>query len=152
MIGKFLHLLRFYLVSLYCEYEDYIISDMKRIILMALAAVGIVGPASAQHDDLYFVPRKKKVVIEEVEKTPVVADVQESVEDKTLSVTTVPTKLLDIDEDTYNRRGAYLTEQGDAVSEFAMAEEGFVLITEEGDTMWTDADTLRLTRVEDGEG
>ena len=43
---------------------------MKRIVLMALMAVGIVGAASAQRDDLYFVPKKKKV--EQVEEKPVV--------------------------------------------------------------------------------
>ena len=31
--------------------------------------VGIIGSASAQHDDLYFVPKKKKV--EQVEEKPV---------------------------------------------------------------------------------
>ena len=125
---------------------------MKRIVLMALMVVGIVGSASAQRDDLYFVPKKK--VKTEVKSTPVseTAASDEEQSEKTLSVTTVPAKLLEMDEDTYNRRGSYLTEQGDAVSEFAMDDEGFVLITEEGDTMWTDADTLRLTRVTDGEG
>ena len=115
---------------------------------MALMAVGIVGAASAQRDDLYFVPKKKKV--EQVEEKPVVK--QEAAGGKTLSVTTVPAKQLVMDEDAYNRRGSYLTETGDAVSEFAMDDEGFVLITEEGDTMWMDTDTLRLTRVSDGEG
>ena len=121
---------------------------MKRIVLMALMAVGIVGSASAQHDDLYFVPKKKKV--EQVEEKSV--PMQEAVEGKTLSVTAMPVKLLEMDEDAYNRRGSYLTAQGDAVSEFAMDDEGFVLITEEGDTMWVNTDTLRLTRVVDGEG
>ena len=118
---------------------------------MALMAVGIVGSASAQRDDLYFVPKKKKVV-EEVEQKSVATAQEKSAESKTLTVTTVPARQLEMDEDTYNRRGSFLTEQGDAVSEFAMDDEGFVLITEEGDTMWTDADTLRLTRVTDGEG
>ena len=124
---------------------------MKRIVLMALMAVGIVGSASAQRDDLYFVPKKKKVV-EEVEQKSVATAQEKSAESKTLTVTTVPARQLEMDEDTYNRRGSYLTEQGDAVSEFAMDDEGFVLITEEGDTMWMDTDTLRLTRVTDGEG
>ena len=125
---------------------------MKRIVWMALLLVGIVGSASAQRDDLYFVPKKK--VKTEVKSTPVseTAASDEEQSEKTLSVTTVPAKLLEMDEDAYNRRGSYLTEQGDAVSEFAMDDEGFVLITEEGDTMWMATDTLRLTRVEDGEG
>ena len=125
---------------------------MKRIVWMALLLAGIVGSASAQRDDLYFVPKKK--VKAEVKSTLVseTAASDEEQSDKTLSVTTVPAKLLEMDEDAYNRRGAYLTEQGDVVSEFAVDDEGFVLITEEGDTMWTDADTLRLTRVTDGEG
>ena len=101
---------------------------------MALMAVGIVGSASAQRDDLYFVPKKKKVV-EEVEQKSVATAQEKSAESKTLTVTTVPARQLEMDEDTYNRRGSYLTEQGDAVSEFAMDDEGFVLITEEGDTM-----------------
>ena len=122
---------------------------MKRFVLIALMAVGIVGAASAQHNDLYFVPKKKKV--EQVEEQYEARDKQ-TVEEKTLSVTAMPVKLLEMDEDAYNRRGSYLTEQGDAVSEFAMDDEGFVLITEEGDTMWMNTDTLRLTRVMDGEG
>ena len=116
---------------------------------MALMSMGLVGSVSAQHDDLYFVPRKKKV--EQVEEKPMVTK-QEPAKDKTLSVTNVPAKLTEMDEDTYNRRGAYLTDEGDAVAEFAMSDEGFVLITEEGDTMWMDTDTLRLTRVMDDEG
>ena len=111
--------------------------------------VGIIGSASAQHDDLYFVPKKKKV--EQVEEKPVEKKVEKS-DGETLSATAAPAKLLEMDEDTYNRRGSYLTEQGDAVSEFAMDEEGFVLITEEGDTMWMNTDTLRLTRVMDDKG
>ena len=125
---------------------------MKRIVWMALLLVGIVGSASAQRDDLYFVPKKK--VKTEVKSTSVseTAASDEEQSEKTLSVTAVPARLLEMDEDAYNRRGSYLTEQGDAVSEFAMDDEGFVLITEEGDTMWMATDTLRLTRVEDGEG
>ena len=121
---------------------------MKRIVLMALVAVGIVGSASAQRDDLYFVPKKKKVVEQVVEPE----ESTQQVEEKVLSVATVPAKQLEIDEDAYNRRGSYLTDEGDAVSEFAMNDDGFVLITEEGDTMWMNTDTLRLTRVTDGEG
>ncbi len=136
---------------------------MKKGILTALMLVGIIGSASAQHDDLYFVPKKKKakteaqVVKTEQEASLVSGEVEaasplakDSV--KTLSVTTFSAKGLPMDADTYNRRGSYLTEQGDAVSEFAMDEEGFVLITEEGDTMWMNTDTLRLTRVDEGEG
>ena len=122
---------------------------MKRLVLTLFLMVGIIGSASAQHDDLYFVPKKKKV--EQVEEKPVVRKVEKA-EDETLSATAAPAKLLEMDEDTYNRRGSYLTEQGDAVSEFAMDEEGFVLITEEGDTMWMNTDTLRLTRVMDDKG
>lgn len=127
---------------------------MKRRFLTALMLVGIVGSASAQHDDLYFVPKKAKAKTEATQT--VAADKQAAAEassvDKTLEVTAVPAKKLVMDEDAYNRRGSYLTEQGDAVSEFAMNDEGFVLITEEGDTMWMNTDTLRLTRLEDGEG
>ena len=127
---------------------------MKRRFLTALMLVGIVGSASAQHDDLYFVPKKKKTkteVAQTVATDEKVASSASSAE-KTLSVTAVPAKGLTMDEDAYNRRGSYLTEQGDAVSQFAMSDEGFVLITEEGDTMWMNTDTLRLTRIEDGEG
>ena len=125
---------------------------MKRVLLITML-MGIVGSAWAQHDDLYFVPKKKKVqteVVNEPKEEPL-AEATTS-DAKTLSVTTVNIKGLDIDEDAYNRRGSYLTEQGDAVSEFAMNDEGFVLITEEGDTLWMDTDTLRLTHIEDGEG
>lgn len=125
--------------------------------------VGIIGSASAQHDDLYFVPKKKKAKTEAQpvkteQETPLVSSEVETsslpAEDsvKTLSVTTFSAKGLPMDADTYNRRGSYLTEQGDAVSEFAMQDEGFVLITEEGDTMWMNTDTLKLTRVDEGEG
>ena len=122
---------------------------MKRLVLILFLMVGIMGSASAQRDDLYFVPKKKKV--EQVEERLVVAKVEKA-EDEARSVATAPAKLLEMDEDTYNRRGSYLTEQGDAVSEFAMDGEGFVLITEEGDTLWMNTDTLRLTRVMDDEG
>ena len=121
---------------------------MKRFVLIALMTVGIVGAASAQHDDMYFVPKKKKV--EQVEVKSVAK--QGTAQGKTLEVTTVSANQLVMDEDAYNRRGAYLTDQGDAVSEFAVDDEGFVLITEEGDTMWMNTDTLRLARVSDGEG
>ena len=40
---------------------------MKRGLLMAMM-VGIVGSAWAQHDDLYFVPKKKKVQTEVVDE------------------------------------------------------------------------------------
>ena len=116
---------------------------MKRIALMALMMVGIICSASAQRDDLYFVPKKKKAVAEE----PVVAS-----EPVAEEVPTAPAKLRELDEDAYNRRGSYLTEQGTAVSEFALSDEGFVVITEEGDTLWMNTDTLRLTRVTEGEG
>lgn len=136
---------------------------MKKGILAALMLVGIIGSASAQHDDLYFVPKKKKAKTEvqpvkTEQETPLVSSEVETsslpAEDsvKTLSVTTFSAKGLPMDADTYNRRGSYLTEQGDAVSEFAMQDEGFVLITEEGDTMWMNTDTLKLTRVDEGEG
>lgn len=147
MVGKFLRLGRFYLVSLYHN-KKY---NMKKIVLMALTAVGIVGSASAQHDDLYFVPKKKKVTVEQVEEKPLAGDEQDGASSAS-HVTTTSVKLMEMDEDTYNRRGSYLTEQGDAVSEFAMSDEGFVLITEEGDTIWMNTDTLRLSRVVDGEG
>lgn len=125
---------------------------MKKIVLIALMAVGVVASASAQRDDLYFVPKKKKVAVEQVKENPVVAEREEVVESTALSANNAPSRSLEMDEDAYNRRGSYLTDQGDAVSEFAMSDEGFVLITEEGDTMWMNTDTLRLTRVEDGDG
>ena len=113
---------------------------MKRLLLITWMLVGIIASASAQHDDLYFVPKKKN-------KTEKKEDVlQESTK------TVAPTKQLEMDEDTYNRRGSYIAEQGDALSELAMNDAGFVLITEDGDTMWMNTDTLRLTRVQDDEG
>ncbi len=125
---------------------------MKKGLLTALMLVGIVGSASAQHDDLYFVPKKKKAKTEAVAKAAgeTAAVKAESTGDK-LSAKTV-TKGLQMDEDAYNRRGSYVTEQGDAVAEFAMADEGFVLITEEGDTVWMNTDTLKLARVQEDEG
>ena len=123
---------------------------MKRFGLIVWMLVVLLGSASAQHDDLYFVPKKKKTVSERVEEKPVVAEGQPTA-GKTLLVSSVSAKPFEMDEDTYNRRGSYLTEQGEPVSEFAMNDEGFVLITEEGDTMWMNTDTLRLARVEDDE-
>ena len=130
--------------------------NMKRMVLAALLLVEIVGSASAQRDDLYFVP-KKKVKMEAVAKesgesagqgtAPVTAQEKEPMVSAGFS-----TKALEMDEDAYNRRGSYVTEQGDAVAEFAMDAEGFVLITEEGDTMWMNTDTLKLTRVGEDEG
>ncbi|MBR5841421.1 MAG: hypothetical protein IKY64_02250 [Bacteroidaceae bacterium] len=123
---------------------------MKKAFFTALMLVGVSLSASAQHDDLYFVPKKKAKT--ESAQTAVAEDKATPVGEKTLSVNTVSTKGLEIDEDTYNRRGSYVTDQGDAVSEFAMSDEGFVLITEEGDTMWLNTDTLRLTRVTEDDG
>ena len=125
---------------------------MKKVFLTALMLVGIMGSASAQHDDLYFVPKKKVKTEVKAVTTEHFVETKDAPAEKTLSVTAVPGKGLAMDEDAYNRRGSYLTEQGDAVSQFAMDDEGFVLITEEGDTMWMNTDTLRLTRVEDGKG
>ena len=116
---------------------------MKRLILITWMLIGIIGSVSAQHDDLYFVPKKKK--------TEVAKDVTRS-SSNAVSATDVPAKTPEMDEDAYNRRSSYLTEQGEAVSEFAMSDEGFVLITEEGDTMWMNTDTLRLARVADDAG
>ena len=124
---------------------------MKKIFFTAMMLVGVSLSASAQHDDLYFVPKKKTKT--ESAQTAVTEEKSASESEKALSVNTVSTKGLDIDEDTYNRRGSYITDQGDAVSEFAMSDDGFVVITEEGDTMWMNTDTLRLTRVaEEGRG
>ena len=124
---------------------------MKRFVLITLLLVGIIVPASAQNDDLYFVPKKKAKVEKNTssasESSEVIAE-----ESEEFSAPIAPAKSLEMDEDTYNRRGSYLTEQGDAVSEFAMSDEGFVLITEEGDTMWMNTDTLRLARVTKDDG
>lgn len=126
---------------------------MKRFVLITLLLGGIIGSASAQRDDLYFVPKKKTKTERSTEKSAV-SEVEEVVSDQaeTLSVAAEPTRLLEIDEDAYNRRGSYLTEQGEAVSDFTMDDDGFVLITEEGDTMWMNTDTLRLARVADDDG
>ena len=131
---------------------------MKRLVLLAWMLIGIIGSASAQRDDLYFVP-KKKVKAEAQDPALQESPLEKNVNhDKPVSATPVEegrggaTLVLEMDEDAYNRRGSYLTEQGDAVSEFAMNDEGFVLITEDGDTMWMNTDTLRLSRVTDGEG
>lgn len=123
---------------------------MKKIFFTAMMLVGVSLSASAQHDDLYFVPKKKTKT--ESAQTAVTEEKSASESEKALSVNTVSTKGLDIDEDTYNRRGSYITDQGDAVSEFAMSDDGFVVITEEGDTMWMNTDTLRLTRVTEDDG
>ena len=127
---------------------------MKRFVLIVCLLGGIIGSVSAQRDDLYFVPKKKnKVVNVDANKDAdgvTSASAKESA--KTLTVTEVSASELLMDEDAYNRRGSYLTEQGSAVSELAMNDEGFVLITEEGDTLWMDTDTLRLARVSEGEG
>ena len=110
--------------------------------------VGIIGSASAQRDDLYFVP-KKKTKVEATAQTE--APVEETVASSSQESEDERNGLA-MDEDAYNRRWSYLTEEGDAVSEFAQGDGGFLLITEEGDTMWTDADTLRLTRVANEKG
>lgn len=126
---------------------------MKRVVLIACLLVGVVVTASAQRDDLYFVPKKRAKT--EAKATPL-QDVSEEAEQANPlpegDSSGAPTLVLEMDEDAYNRRGSYVTEQGDAVSEFAMSDEGFVVITEEGDTLWMNTDTLRLSRVQDGEG
>ena len=103
---------------------------MRKMVLMALMAVGIVTSASAQRDDLYFVPKKKKVITVQVEEKPIVGGEQAAA--KTLSVNSTPVKLLEMDEDTYNRRGSY--------------------IMEKNDTILLDDESQNLTRVDDGEG
>ena len=126
---------------------------MKRVVLIACLLVGVVVTASAQRDDLYFVPKKRAKTV--AKATPL-QDVSEEAEQANPlpegDSSGAPTLVLEMDEDAYNRRGSYVTEQGDAVSEFAMSDEGFVVITEEGDTLWMNTDTLRLSRVQDGEG
>lgn len=127
---------------------------MKRIVLIVCVLVGIIGSASAQRDDLYFVPKKKSkaVNVDDNKDSEVMTSTSAKESAKTLTVTEVSASQLVMDEDAYNRRGSYLTEQGSAVSELAMDDEGFVLITEEGDTLWMNTDTLRLARVTEGEG
>ena len=123
---------------------------MKKGLLIALMS-GFVLTASAQHDDMYFVPKKKKVQAEAVAESKTQEDAAHA-DTKTVSVTTFSANGLDMDEDTYNRRGSYLTESGDAVSALATSNEGFVLITAEGDTLWMNTDTLRLAHISEGEG
>lgn len=128
---------------------------MKRAVWIVLMLMGIVGSASAQRDDLYFVPKKKKTEVKAEAVTrsedgqKAVAVQQEQAEEPE---TTVSTTGLAVNEDAYNRRWSYLAEDGSAVAGVAKDDEGFVLITEEGDTMWTANDTLRLTRVANDEG
>ena len=43
---------------------------MKRMVVAALLLVEIVGSASAQRDDLYFVPKKKVKMSQEIKKCP----------------------------------------------------------------------------------
>jgi hypothetical protein len=84
-----------------CNVKSYIIDkDMKRVVLVALMMVGITVSVSAQHDDLYFVP-KKKTKVETSARTEVAA------EEETVSSYQEPvsaTRGLDMDEDAYNRR------------------------------------------------
>lgn len=105
--------------------------------------VAAIGSASAQYDDLYFVP-KKKVKVENSADASSLDDYWEELseehdESEELSVTTTQVNLIEMDEDTYNRRGLYLTGQSEA-----MENNLFALITEDGDTMWVNTDTLNL--------
>lgn len=127
----------------YKQYPSY----MKKILLTIIALTGIVSNTPAQHDDLYFVPKKKKAV------TEIKADEQSSAssDEKILPVSTSGNGL-QIDADTYNRRGSYLTNDGTTVAEFAMNDNGFTIVTEEGDTTFIPSDTLNLTRVGDDPG
>ena len=103
---------------------------MRKMVLTALMVVGIMSSASAQRDDLYFVPKKKKVVTTQVEEKLVVDELDAM--SKTYAVTSMPAKQLEMDEDAYNRRGSYLTVEDDA--------------------MLQDAESKELTRVDDSEG
>lgn len=122
---------------------------MKKVVLITLMLIGIVGPASAQHDDLYFVPQKKSKTVSS-SSSPVEEKNEEA--ENTTNEKNESTSGLSINEDAYNRRWSYLTDEGNTVSELAQSDEGFVLITEEGDTMWMNTDTLHLTRVPNDEG
>ena len=103
---------------------------MRKMVLIALMAVGIMSSVSAQHDDLYFVPKKKKVLATQVEEKLVV-DAQSSMS-KTYAVTSMPAKQLEMDEDAYNRRGSYLIDEDNTMSldedslNFARVDEGWV--------------------------
>ena len=79
---------------------------MKRMVLAALLLVEIAGSASAQRDDLYFVP-KKKVKIEAVAKESGESAGQETVpvtaqEKEPMVSAGFSTKALEMDEDAYN--------------------------------------------------
>lgn len=133
---------------------------MKKVLLTALALMGIIGSVSAQqYDDLYFIPKKKKAKTE-IDDNVNLNKEREGTVDGTgyssvsiaSSATASPAQGIAMDEDTYNRRGTYLTDAGESVSEFAMNGEGFTVITEEGDTTFVASDTLRLTRVGDADG
>ena len=126
---------------------------MKRTVWIVLMLMGIVGSASAQRDDLYFVPKKKKTEVKtDVNANVNVSERSESESEAVEEETIVSTTGLEMNEDAYNRRWSYLAEDGSKVSGVAKDDEGFVVITEEGDTMWTASDTLRLTRVANEEG
>ena len=122
---------------------------MKRTVCIVLALMGTVLLASAQRDDLYFVPKKKKVEVQTGISTRTESKRQAVVEE---TAAIVSSTALGMNEDAYNRRWSYQTEDGRAVSELAKAGEGFLLITGEGDTVWTTTDTLRITRVANEEG
>ncbi len=119
---------------------------MKRIVLMALMLVGIVGSASAQYDDMYFVPKKKKKEIK-VDGRFVSDQASSSVRQESETTVTLPVEGLEMDDDTYNRRGSYVAEQGDVIIGKEIA-----VVTEDGDTLVTNPDASSLTRVNSDEG
>ena len=118
------------------------------MIIWVMAAA--IGSASAQHDDLYFVPKKKAKVENSVDVISL-GDYWDEVseeydESDDLSVTTTQGSLAEMDEDAYNRRGSYLAGQSEAEGNI------FALITEDGDTMWVNTDTLNLTTLAEDDG
>ena len=115
---------------------------MKRFVLITCMLVGVLGSASAQQDDLYFVP-KKKSASKQVERTASAIERSMSEEEKSVSATTASAQRLEMDEDAYNRRGSYLDGQEEEVSAYVTSDDDMVL---------TDADDQLVARAHVDEG
>lgn len=128
----------------------------KALFLIGFILICFVGNVVAQNDDIYFFGNKKKSEAKVKAVTPKEVKaiaVSASDEDDEIIVSDDDVKLpLNMDEDTYNRRGtkSYMDEDGNYVQETQTNGLTLRIRTNKGDTLYYDVDTLYVEQTDDG--
>lgn len=129
---------------------------MKRAFIIGFILMSFVGNVTGQNDDIYFFGNKKKTEVKvkavtpgEVKAVAVSPAGNEDEPDVYSDDVQVP---LDIDDDTYNRRGtkSYMDEDGNYVQETQTNGLTLRIRTNKGDTLYYDVDTLYVEQTDDG--